>query len=159
MFSILFQHFTLIKILWSDIGISTLKAQPECEISCNSWETFFFFPINSRRRNVWHRNTPFIQILAFVGIPVECADILWLAGYLNMSCVSWGEAIPAQHLGISSSWSFQPKAPCWETFWTWLQSIDYFYYFSVEILCFSSNPIIFLGKITTFMYIYFLQVT
>lgn len=45
MFSILFQQCTLIKILWADYdtsGISTLKAQPECEISCNSSETSFF---------------------------------------------------------------------------------------------------------------------
>lgn len=39
----------------------------------------------------------------FAGIPVECADILWLDGYLNMSWMRRGEAIPAQHLGISSS--------------------------------------------------------
>lgn len=106
-----------------------------------------FFSIYSRRRDVWHRNTPFIEILDFVGVPVECADILWLDGYLNMSCVCRGEAIPAWHPGISSSsWSLQPKAPCWETFWIWLCSIDCFSSFSVEILRFTSNPIIFREK-------------
>lgn len=45
-----------------------------------------FLSINSGRKDVWQRNTPFIQILDFVEIPVECADILWLDGYLDMSC-------------------------------------------------------------------------
>lgn len=118
-----------------------------------------FLSINSGRRDVWHRNTPFIQILDFVEIPVECADILWLDGYLDMSCVLRGGNSCTASWDLQLFLKFSPKGSMLRNILNLTTQHCLFFFFLSWNSLFHLKPHNFQGRISTFMYIYFLEAT